>query len=110
MIKEKFRPWVLSLTRLVDDTNRLEPYTYYENNSFMFVEIDMPDGTKEYYSTERDDPGFAFELARLIDAVYKDKAHLHALEKFLNANQPGEVKLWRGVLNHLNNGEVNAET
>ena len=110
MINEKNQPWVLGLLNW--DGKKLTRCTYYENKAFKFVEIDMPDGTKEYYSTELIDLNFSYDIARLAVATRGDKAHLYALERKLNATSPNELKLWGCVLNELDdmNGEVNGKT
>lgn len=110
MIKEKNQPWVLGLSNW--DGKKFTPSLYHRTSAWEFLEIDMPDGTKEYYSTEVGDLNFSYDVARLAVATRGDKAHLYALERKVNATDPNELKLWGRVLNELDdmNGEANGKT
>ena len=62
----------------------------------------------EWYHTDRSSTYFAQDLTKATIDTHGDKAHLYALERFLEFEKHGDdlgMSIWREVLDRLDKGE-----
>ena len=62
----------------------------------------------EWYHTDRNSTYFNKDLTRAVIETHGERAHLHALEKFLWHQERGDdmgMKMWQEVLFKLDKGE-----